>query len=242
MKKLYTIWMIIIFVITFFMLFPFYYVFLQNKKWHRLAHNLTKIWAWVIMKCGLISIEAVFEAKIEPKKKYIYTPNHFSYFDIPLISYLTPGYYKFIGKKSLGEIPVFGYMFRNLYITVNRESKTNAYKTLLRAVDTLNQGIGLVVYPEGGILSPGPELAAFKDGPFRMAVESNTEIIPVTIPFNWIFLPDNTWIINRRKLKIIYHRPLKPGANSQEEVERLKKECFKIISDRLKKELESENR
>ncbi len=242
MKKIYTIWMIVLFALSFFMLFPFYCIFLQNEKWHRFAHNLTKIWAWLVMKSGFIGIDAVFEEEIDPKKKYIYAPNHFSYFDIPLIAYLTPGYYKFIGKKSLGEIPIFGYMFRNLYITVDRESKKDAYKTLLRALETLKKDIGLVVYPEGGIYSSGPNLAPFKDGPFRMAAESNTEIIPVTIPYNWIFLPDNTWVVKPRRLKIIYHKALKPKDNSQSEVERLKKETFEIISETLKKELESENR
>lgn len=242
MKKIYSIWMIIIFTLTFFMLFPFYYVFLENKKWHRSAHKLTRFWAWVVIKSGLIGLDVVFEEKIDPNKKYIYTPNHFSYFDIPLMAYATPGFYKFIGKKSLGEIPIFGYMFKNLYITVDRESKTDAYKTLIRALDTLKHGIGLVVYPEGGILSSGPELSRFKDGPFRMAAESNTEIIPVTIPFNWIFLSDNTWVVKPKRLKIIYHKAIKPKVNSQTEVDRLKKETFDIISETLKKELESENR
>ena len=243
MKRIYSIWAIILFVISFFLLFPFYYVFLQNEKWHRSAHNLTKLWARILFKCAFISIETIFESPLDPKKTYIYTPNHFSYFDIPSLAYCAPGFYKFIGKHSLGEIPIFGYMFRNLYITVKRESKMDSYKALQRGLETLDKGIGLVIFPEGGIKKTVPELSVFKDGPFRMAIDREIEIVPVTIPFNWIFLPDEEWVIRPRKLKIIFHKPISTnGMTEKTDLAYLKNKTRDIIDQRLKKELESENR
>jgi 1-acyl-sn-glycerol-3-phosphate acyltransferase len=195
-----------------------------------------------MMALACIKVEIEFESPLEPNKAYIYTPNHFSYFDITIMAFATPGFYKFIGKKSLGEIPVFGYMFRNLYITIDRESKINSYKALQKGLETLDEGIGLVIFPEGGILSKGPELSRFKDGPFRMGIEKQIPIVPVTIPFNWIFLPDAEKVrAHYRKLKIIFHKPIETSSYNINSLDELKEKTFNIISDRIKKELESEN-
>jgi 1-acyl-sn-glycerol-3-phosphate acyltransferase len=242
MKRIYSIWIFFLFAFTFFLLFPIYYVFLQNQKWHRPAHELTKFWARVIFYGAGIRVEKIFEGDIENGSPYIYAPNHFSYFDIPLIAFSTPGFYKFMGKKSLGEIPVFGYMFSRLYITVNRESRIDSYRALHRGLEELEKNIGLVVYPEGGIRDTAPNLSRFKDGPFRMAVRTGVPLVPVTIPFNWIFLPDEQWVVNPRKLKIIFHKPIETKHLTEDDMEDLKKQTFDIISKRLKEELESENR
>ncbi len=242
MKKIYSIWVTLLFVATFFLLLPLYYIFLQNEKWHRFAHSLTKFWSVVIIKCAFIRVERVYEEKIDPKKIYIYTPNHFSYFDIPIMAYGTPGFYKFIGKKSLGEIPIFGYMFRKLYITVNRESKIDGYRTLLRGLETIDKHIGLVIFPEGGIRNKVPQMGDFKDGPFKMAIARHIPIVPVTIPFNWIFLPDGQWTVNPKKLKIVYHKAIDTSNMDESDLENLKGCCRNTIADQLKKDLQFENR
>lgn len=242
MKRIYSIWIFFLFASTFFILFPIYYVFLQNEKWHRPAHELTKFWARVIVYGAGIQVERVFEAPLDKGIPYIYAPNHFSYFDIPLMAFSTPGFYRFMGKKSLGEIPVFGYMFRRLYITVNRESKIDSYRALHRGLEELKKNIGLVVFPEGGIRDTAPKLARFKDGAFRMALITGVPLVPVTIPFNWIFLPDGQWVVRPGKLKIIFHQPIETKHLTEKDMEDLKKQTFDIISNQLKAELQGEDR
>ena len=243
MRTLYTLWILILFVGSFFILFPLYYVFLQKKKWHHLAHELTKIWARIIIYLSFIRVEIVFEEKLDKSETVIFTPNHFSYFDIPIIAFSAPGNYKFIGKKSLGEIPIFGYMFRKLYLTVNRTSKIDAYRALLKGLECLDSGIGLVVFPEGGIVSGGPELASFKEGAFRMAIERQIPIVPVSIPFNWIFLYDQKKLrVKYRKLKVVYHKKIITKGLDIDSVDELKNKTFEIIEKQLKTDNNSENR
>lgn len=243
MRTLYTLWIFILFVGSFFILFPLYYVFVQNRKWHHLAHELTKIWARIIIYLSFIRVEEVFEEQLDKKETVIFAPNHFSYFDIPIIAYSAPGFYKFIGKKSLGEVPVFGYMFRNLYITVNRSSKIDGYKALVKGLDCLKNNIGLVVFPEGGIISGGPELAPFKEGAFRMAIEGQIPIVPVSIPYNWIFLHDEKKLrVKYRKLKVVYHKKISTKGLTIDSVDELKAQTFDIINKQIKKDNQSENR
>lgn len=235
MNTLYSIWIAFLFGITFFCILPLYYVFLQNEKWHHLAHKLTKFWAWVIMTFARIKVETEWKSKPYETQPCVYVANHFSYFDIPILAYTVPGHYKFMGKQSLGEIPLFGYMFRNLYISVKRESKRESYKAMQKGLETLEKKIGLVLFPEGGIREIAPVLSRFKDGAFRMAIEKQVPIIPITIPHNHIFMPDGTFIVKPTKLKVIFHEAIDTKGLTEEDVKSLKDKVREIIHDELKK-------
>ncbi len=92
-----------------------------------------------------------------------------------------------------------------------------------------------MMFPEGGIITANPpEMAPFKDGPFRVAIEKKVPIVPVTIPYNWIILPDEDWLINWRKAKIVYHQPIETSHLTMDDLENLKRQTFEIIEEELK--------
>jgi len=79
-------------------------------------------------------------------------------------------------------------------------------------------------------------MGKFKDGAFRAAVEKQIPVVPVTIPFNWIILPDdNKFLLNRRKAKIIVHKPIIVDRTDSIAVNFVKEETFKVINGELRK-------
>lgn len=234
-NQLYTIWCAIVFAGLFILLFPFYFIIILNPKWHHYHYYLNRFWAWLALKLVGISTEFIGLQNLDPKAQYVYCANHFSLLDILSFGF-SPHAVVYVGKKSLAKIPLFGYMFRKLHVTVDRSSLKNRYEALQQAMVVMGQNRSLVMFPEGGILSKQiPEMIKFKDGAFRAAIEKQIPLVPVTLPDNWIILPDKLPIrINRRKMRMIFHEPISTVGLNMEDVPALKEQVFAVIDETLK--------
>jgi len=182
-------------------------------------------------------VHVINESKLDKKQPYVFCANHTSVLDIAVMGVVLDQYYAFIGKSSLAKLPLFGYMFTRLHIAVDRSSRVSSYKTMHRALETLDKGRSLMIFPEGGIVTENPPLMTpFKDGPFRMAVEKQVPIVPVTLPFNWYVLPDDSGLLFRwHELKAIVHKPILTQGMTLEDVPQLKQMTFNVIDAELKK-------
>ena len=189
------------------------------------------IWAKLFYTLAFIPVQIEYKGAVDWKKRYIICSNHFSYLDIPMLGY-TPTSFLFVGKSSLGKIPLFGYMFKRLHITVDRENFKDRYNSLQKASTELDTGRSVVIFPEGGITSKRPpEMSRFKEGAFKLAVEKQIPILPVTIPYNWIILPGHgDMLVTYRKAKVVYHEPIDPSGL---EIDELKTKTREVIRQEL---------
>lgn len=232
-KVLYTLYASLIFVIGFTIVFPVSFILIQNKRWHKHARYLNLIWAKFFFPLIFLPVEIDFRFKLKKGQNYVLCPNHFSYFDIPIVA-LTPCSFIFVGKTSMEKIPFFGYWYRKLHITVDRNSLNSKYNTLMKAKSAVREGHSILMYPEGGIITAGPpKMGKFKDGPFRVAIEEQIPLVPVTIPYNWIILPNDDLLINHHKAKIIYHQPFDTKGLTLDDVGSLKEKTFSVIQNEL---------
>ena len=208
---------------------------IYNDK-HRFIGDLNRLWARVFFFLVFIPIEVINESNIPEQGQYIFCANHFSYMDIPVLAYLNFNAF-FIGKSSLAKIPIFGYMFKKIHIPVDRSNLKSRSEALKKGMDALDKGVSLIFFPEGGIISKDPpRLNGFKDGAFRLAKEKQIPIVPVTIPNNWIILPDdNKFLLKREKAKIILHKPIDAKVLMENDIQWIKKETYRIIDQELKK-------
>jgi 1-acyl-sn-glycerol-3-phosphate acyltransferase len=134
-------------------------------------------------------------------------------------------------------VPLFGFMYRKLHITVDRERLRSKYDTFIKSRVALDQGKSLVIYPEGGIYcSDPPHMVRFKDGAFRLAIEKQIPLVPVTITHNWIILPPNEFVLHRGKITVIFHEPIETRGLTLENLNELKLRVFNIIDEELRNE------
>jgi len=188
LRKIYTIYGFFIFALIYILLLPIFLIVLQNKKWHSAGRNLYRLWARAFFALIFMPIRIKYISKLSKRKSYIFCSNHFSFMDIPAIG-CSKFNITFVGKSSLGMVPLFGYMYNKLNITVDRSKLKSRYETMLECRNAINNGQNLVFFPEGGMLAENPpEMARFKDGAFRLAIEEQVPVVPVTIPFNWKIL------------------------------------------------------
>jgi 1-acyl-sn-glycerol-3-phosphate acyltransferase len=146
-----------------------------------------------------------------------------------------PIYSKFIGKNSIASVPLFGYMFRKIHITVERSSMKSRAGIIYRAREAVDAGYNLTFFPEGGVRTTSPpQMTSFSDGAFRLAIEKNLPIVPITFHNNYKILPDDErFVLHPGKMKIVVHEPVSPKINDEAEISALRKEVFEIIQAEL---------
>lgn len=238
LARLNTIHVAAIFLVTFLVFIVPLLILIQKVKWHHLALRLHYFWSRTFMVLAMIPVEIVWHYKPAKNFRFVLCSNHFSYFDIPLLAYL-PFDFKFIGKSSIARVPVFGYMYRKLHVTVNRSSFKSRANSMQRVREMVDHGFNIAFYPEGGIRSKEPpHMASFKEGAFRLAVEKQLPVLPVSLPDNYLFLPDeNGFRVYRRRLRIVVHPPIFPRSTDEREIIELKNKTFEVIQSALLKEV-----
>lgn len=235
LRRIHTIHGFTVFILTFAVLFiPFLVPIFFPKKF-RWIGKINRVWAKATLIFTLLPYRVVERVKLDPGRNYLFCPNHFSFLDIPTMG-LNPIDTVFVGKNDLANIPLFGWMYKKLHITVDRARLRSKYDTYLKSAAALDQGKSLVIYPEGGIYSPRPpELARFKDGAFRLAIEKQIPIVPVTIPHNWIILPGNDMLVRFGKVEVIFHEPIETRGVTISDLQKIKDQVFQVIQTELNK-------
>ena len=237
LRGLHTFYALIVFIILFLLLLPLFLIPIIRKSQFHLTGIFNRIWANAFFRLTFFPIDLDYQFEIDKNQQYVFCPNHFSYLDIPTMG-LNKINAVFVGKNDMESIPLFGYMYRKLHITVDRNSMKSKYSTILRSFEAIDEGKSLMIFPEGGILTKDvPNMVRFKDGAFRTAIEKQIPIVPVTIPYNWIILPDGQWLPKLKTIKVIYHKPIETKGMTLKDIGDLKQQTFDIIDQELKKSL-----
>ena len=236
LKRLHTIYASTLLGITFLAMFPFFVIFGARLKWHKYAYQLTNMWSKVFFRLALFKVEIEKYGQLS-EGPFVFCANHFSYLDIALMPYVWNNAC-FVGKSSIQDIPIFGYFFKTLHISVDRNSIRDRARALKRNRESIKNGTSLFIFPEGGIKSvTPPSQVHYKDGAFVTAIDMQVPVVPVTIAWNWIALPDNgKFIFQSRNLKIIIHEPIVTEHMSSKNVAELKGQVFETIENELIKQ------
>jgi 1-acyl-sn-glycerol-3-phosphate acyltransferase len=210
-------------------LYPITFIGLQKESWKPLAHFSNRIWAGLFFPIVGMPIQIKYEFKPDPKQAYVFCANHFSYLDIAVMMGVVSNYFAFMGKSSVKNIPLFGYMFAKLHIQVDRDDRNSRIKALTRSIKALKSGRSIMIFPEGGIHSTDiPNLhLPLKDGAFSMAVENQVPIVPVSLLTNYKIMPD-VWI-KWNQIKVVIHQPIETKGKTKVDIEALKKEFIEKV-------------
>ena len=226
------------FVITFLVLYPLFYIFILSDKTWGIVFLLKRFWANLILLDAGITYHVKRESKLARKGTYIFCANHTSYLDTVAMYAAMPHYFHFIGKAELTKIPLFRIFFWKMDIPVNRGSTIAAHKAFSRAASDLKKGISISIFPEGTIHDNAPKLNRFKNGPFKMAIENQVPIVPVTFKNNWIILPEGRKGKKGGKptrMEVVIHKPIPTKGMTENDIEALKAQVFAIINNELRK-------
>jgi 1-acyl-sn-glycerol-3-phosphate acyltransferase len=141
----------------------------------------SRFWARQVLQIGGIQVTVRSHDNIDWTKPYIICANHQSQVDIPLLFAHLPTGIRFMAKRILFYIPIFGWMLAIArFIPVDRGKTDKARRCIDRAAQRIKKGPSLLVFPEG-TRSPDGQVHPFKSGAFILAIKSGVPILPVAI-------------------------------------------------------------
>jgi 1-acyl-sn-glycerol-3-phosphate acyltransferase len=216
---------------------PFFYYFSRKPARYPTLNKLRKPWAkWSSALC-CIFYRFEYEVPIDWKRTYIICPNHTSNLDVSWASLLVKNNFCYMGKEELLRNPTTKLFFKTIDITVNRDSNISAFKAFKRASDYLKKEISVVIFPEGKIADHYPPiLQEFKNGPFRLAIEHQIPVIPVTSFNAWKLMWDDGLKYGSQPgiCDIYVHKPIETVGLKLSDADALRGEVFRIINQKLK--------
>jgi 1-acyl-sn-glycerol-3-phosphate acyltransferase len=172
------------------------------------THLITKIFSKIILLIAGAKLEVTGKDNLDKSEKYIFISNHLSYLDIPVLMQVVPNNVRFIYKKVISWVPIFGWaMYLNNYIPINRTNAREALQSLKKAASRMKKGYSIAIFPEGTRSVDG-KTGEFKKGIFVLAIEAQEKIVPVTIIGTNNILPKKSFKFKAGRVKVIIDKPL----------------------------------
>lgn len=178
---LWRIWFYILMGVPIIILSPLLIITIASEKTYPQFFILARFWAKIILLGMGFPYRITREQEMDRRKSYMLVANHTSMTDIMLMLVVSKNPFVFVGKKELVKIPIFGFFYKRTCILVDRNSSKSRFEVFKRAQKRLEQGLSICIFPEGGV--PDDEtvlLDEFKDGAFRLAIEHQIPIVPMS--------------------------------------------------------------
>lgn len=236
---LWRIWFYILILLPILVFAPLLILLLLNDNWYPYFFKIARIWAKIIL-IGMGFYSKVEQLEhFEKNKSYMLVSNHTSMTDVMLMLAIVPNNpFVFVGKAELAKFPVFGYFYKRCCILVDRASSKSRFAVFAQAEKKIKQGLSICIFPEGGV--PDDEsivLDAFKDGAFRLAIEHQIPIVPMTFfdnkeRFSFTFFSGS---IGKMRVKI--HPFIPTQGLTLEDKNQIKNKVYKLLLNDLESDI-----
>ncbi len=180
------------------------------------VHKIANLWARMLLWLASTRVEVIGREHVRIDKPHIFMANHQSDFDILIVLAHIPGQFRWIAKKELFKIPIFGTAMRNAgYIEIDRQNHEKALKSLDEAAQKIREGKSVVTFPEGTRSKDG-RVRPFKQGMFHLAIESGVPIIPISIIGARNIMPKRSLNVRPGKITMVIDQPVDVSAYTKE--------------------------
>lgn len=236
LKWLYSLYAFITFVAIMLLIFPFVIIssFFGRIRGGNMVMRLCMLWADVWFPLIFIRHKKIYEVPHNKTKPYIFVTNHISYLDSAIIpkAYRQP--IRPLGKVEMSKVPVFGFIYRNAIVTVDRSSTANRANSIRVLKSIINKGISVLVFPEGTFNMTAAPLKDFYDGAFRVAIETQTPVKPVLFLDAYRRMPyQSLFLMTPGRSRILYLDEIPVAGYSLSEAGKLKEEVYAIMKKKL---------
>ncbi len=190
----------------------------------RSCHPAARNWSRSILKLAGVSVRLEGEENLDRDGAVIVIANHESWFDVWALAGWLPIEARFLAKKELSSIPIFGRAWRACgHISIDRGNRESAIASLTRAgLQIRDEGLHMVLFAEG-TRSDNGELQPFKKGPFVLAIQGGVPIVPVAIIGTRRLMPKGSFRIGRGEIMVRVGEPIPATGMDHDDRDRLKK-------------------
>ena len=216
------------------LMFPFLLVASSREKWYPAFFFQARIWAAFIL-FGMGFFPKIKKgAKLKKGKSYMLVANHTSMTDIMLMLVVMKNPFVFVGKKELTKIPLFGYFYKRTCILVDRGNPKSRREVFDRAQKRLSEGTSICIFPEGGVPDDrSVVLDSFKDGAFRLAIDHQIPLLPITFHDNKKRFSYKFFSGSPGKMRVKIHPFIPTAGKTQADKRELREKTRTVILEEL---------
>ncbi|MDE1154567.1 MAG: lysophospholipid acyltransferase family protein [Acidobacteriaceae bacterium] len=195
----------------------------------RQQHAIARAWAAVLLRLALSPVEVVHGERLKTLGNAVFASNHLSYYDTPVLFAKLPFQFRILAKAPLWKIPFIGwYLNRSGQVPIDQSSARAGVASLARGVKTLDAGMPLVIFPEGGRTADGA-LQAMVAGAAWMAIKAQVPLVPLTLIGTYELLPIHVYALNPRPLKLVVGDPISTEGMTTRDAEALTERLRSVI-------------
>jgi 1-acyl-sn-glycerol-3-phosphate acyltransferase len=197
----------------------------------RMQHWFAVHWARMILATGLVRVEVEGVEHIDPARPAVYTANHLSALDIPLLYACLPGQFRIMAKRELFSYPFMGWhLTRSGQIPIDHGDARASLRSLNRASESLRHGMPLAIFPEGGRSKDGC-LRPFMGGAFYMAIKAKAPVVPIVLVGTYELLPMNSFHLRPGHVKMIIGEPIATTGMVPRQMDELAVKVRQVMAD-----------
>ena len=196
--------------------------------------RISNIWAWVLLKASFVKVEVIGKEKIKKGDSYIIISNHQSFYDIlSLVTHLGIQF-RWIIKKELLKVPLFGYaLYASKNVFIDRTNKESSITSIREGMKMLPRDVAIIFFAEGTRSKDG-SIGPFKKGGFVTALEDNRSILPVSVIGSRKIMPKGSFVFSPGKILIVVSDPIPTADYSHETVDELVARTRSAIIEKYK--------
>jgi len=197
----------------------------------RLQHATARAWARVMLRIAFCPVTVEHAERMPLGQPAVYACNHLSYYDTPALFAKLPFQFRILAKAPLWKIPFVGwYLERSGQVSIDQSSARAGITSLLRGVETLREGLPLMVFPEGG-RAVGGRLQPMAAGAAFLAIRAQVPLVPLTLIGTYELLPIHVYALKPRPLKLVVGEPISTVGMTTKEAEALTERLYAVIHE-----------
>jgi len=231
--KLFTFWVLVVFTVFMLILLPGIIIpFFIGRKFTWIGYKFLAFWSWIFSMLTFIRYSFYGRENFKKGKSYIYVSNHTSFLDIPGLCLMIPGEFRPLAKKELLKIPVFGWIAQHAAVIVDRSSGESRKKSMAKLRKILeDEGLSILIFAEGTQNRTKEVLQPFKDGAFRIAIDTQEPILPMVVVGAGPLMPPGTLRIKPGKVKVVVAPEISTTGLTYADLPKLKQQTFDVMKN-----------
>ena len=185
----------------------------------RRQHMIARLWARTLLRVVNAPVTIIGREHLLPLA--VYTSNHTSFMDTPVVFSSLPFQFRILAKQSLWKWPFIGWhLQRSGQIPVDEEAGSGSVAGLNQAIRALKAGMPLFIFPEGG-RTPDGSVQAFMRGPAYISIRSRVPLVPMALIGTFELLPMHTSHFRPRPVKLVIGKAIDPAGYTIRQTEEL---------------------
>jgi 1-acyl-sn-glycerol-3-phosphate acyltransferase len=199
-----------------------------NGRW---AYRVSQLWVRGNLLLTGVRVHTRYEAALDSDTPYVFVSNHQSHYDVLAVVAALPAFQlRWVAKKELTRVPVFGWALRHSdHIIIDRSDHVQAMQSLRAAAEKMRSGLSVIIFPEG-TRGPGDgSMLPWKRGGFVLALDAGIPIVPLAIRGSADVLGRHGWQIHGGTIDVLVGTPIPVAGLDRDELMRRVRERLEAM-------------